>query len=124
MGVNNKDVKFHSAEISILPKTSRRSRVHHARWDSGQGESERTNASVGEAIADGGALKWEYHQPCEGMSKDDIENLSLEEYEKKEEECTELNAWCVAQEVNNRVFMEPGPAGDLMFSHVTPTKDH
>ena len=45
--------------------------------------------------------------------------MSIEEYEEEEAKCIEQNAWHVAKVLKDRVFMEPGPAGDLMFSHVT-----
>ena len=101
VGVNNRDARIRNAELSILHKSSRRTRVHRARWDSGQGESERTNACVGEAIADGGAMKWDHHKPCAGMSKEQIEAMTIDEYEEEEAKCTEKNAWCVAQEVKD-----------------------
>ena len=112
------------AVIAQLHKSQRRSRLHRARGDSGQGESEWTNACIGEALADAGALKWEYHKPCEGMSKEQIENLTIDQYEEYETKCVEQNVWCVAQEVKEKVFMEPGPAGDLMLSHLTARSEY
>ena len=44
--------------------------------------------------------------------------MTNEEISAEEETCMESNAWRVAEEVCERVHMEPGPAGDLMIGIV------
>lgn len=45
------------------------------------------------------------------MSEEEIEQLSLPEYEKPEEERMRKNAWRVAEELAERVDGEPAPNG-------------
>lgn len=47
VGVSNHHVRFRDAEIARLHSSNRRNRIHRARNDSGQNESERTNAAIG-----------------------------------------------------------------------------
>lgn len=119
VGVSNFEVGFRMAEISRIHKTERRTRVHRSRGDSSHNESERTNACIGEALVDGGAIKWEYFKPLDGITEEDIEAMGIDEIAKEEDECMERNAWKVADEVVERVHMEPGPAGDLMLGMLT-----
>ena len=74
-------------------------------------------ACVGEALVDGGPLHWKYYSlddiPKEQRPKDGVMLKKLEK------ELVEKNAWKVAQTVRERVHMEPGPAGDLMYSEVS-----
>ena len=85
--------------------------VHRARGNSGQNEAERTNASIGDALVTGETLQWEYHKRFEGMSRDEIEALSLQEYEQLEEERMKKNAWRAAVDLAERVDGESAPSG-------------
>ena len=58
VGVSNVEIKFRDAEIALLHNSDRRARVHLATKDSGQNEAERSNACIGEALADDGSLHW------------------------------------------------------------------
>ena len=123
VGVNSLETQIREAEMALIHDSLRRTRVHRARDDSGQGESERTNASIGEALCGGQALKWNYYVPLEGKTKEEKEAMTIEEIEQEEEICEEKNAWRIAQDVRDRIHMEPGPAGDVMFAHVTEKPD-
>ena len=118
VGVSNHEVRYRMAEITRLHKTHRRTRVHRATGDSAQNESERTNACIGEALVDGGPLHWNYFDVQECYGREELDAMTKEELESKEEECTQKNAWNVCRNVSERIHMEPGPAGDLMFSMV------
>ena len=47
--------------------------------DSSYNEVERTNAAVGNTLVDGGGIKWDHHSPFEGLSEEEIQQLSLDE---------------------------------------------
>ena len=49
-----------------------RIRIHQAHESSGQGVAERTNFAVGDAIIDGGSIKWEYFPRCHDKSDGEI----------------------------------------------------
>ena len=92
VGCNNIAVQYRMAEKILIHGYDKVLRVHRARGDSGQNEAERTNASIGEALVTGEALDWEYHKGFEGMTKEEIEALSLQEYELLEENRMKKNA--------------------------------
>ena len=123
VGVSNLEVRFRDIEIARIHNSDRVSRVHRAPGDSGQNEAERSNAAIGDALVDGSALKWNYYGPLDGLSQDEIENLSLIDLQKREEDCIEKNAWRVAKEVAQTIHDEPGPAGDYIKSYVTTQKE-
>lgn len=111
VGCNNSAVQYRMAETILIHGLDHVVRVHRARGDSGQNEAERTNASIGDALVTGETLQWEFHKRFEGMSEEEIEQLSLPEYEKLEEERMRKNAWRVAEELAERVDGEPAPNG-------------
>ena len=120
VGVSNFEVRFRMAEISQMHKTERRTRLHRATGDSAQNESERTNGCIGEALADGGALQWEYFSPQDTHTKEEIDAMTLDELKTEEASCMKKNAWRVCQDVHvsERIHMEQGPAGDMMLAMV------
>ena len=97
-------------------------RVHRARGESGQNEAERTNASIGDALVTGETLQWEYHKRFEGMSSDEINALSLHEYESVEGQRIKRNAWRAAADLAEQVDGEPTPNG-FIFCRVTPNEN-
>ena len=123
MGCSNVEVRYRDAEMARILNSDRVNRVHRARDDSGQNEAERSNACIGETLVDGGPLKWKYHEALDNLTKEDIEELSIDDIKKREEETTEQNAWKVAKDVVDRIQYEPGPAGDFMQSFLTPQSD-
>ena len=123
VGCSNNEVRFRDAEVAQILNFDRLNRIHRAHDDSGQNEAERSNACIGEAIVDGGALEWRYHEALDSLENRDVKNLSIDELNKLEENAMEQNAWCVAKDVTERIQGEPGPAGDLMHSFVTPQRE-
>ena len=73
----------------------------------------------GEALVDGSALKWQYYNAFDNLSKEEIENLSANDVKKLEEKAMELNALHVAKDVQTKLDDEPCPAGDFMKAYVT-----
>ncbi|XP_070561926.1 uncharacterized protein [Ptychodera flava] len=57
VGISNTEVRYRDIEIVRIHGTERMNRCHRAPHDSGQNEAERSNAAIGEALVDGGALK-------------------------------------------------------------------
>ena len=109
-------------EKILIHKLDKIVRVHRACGDSGQNEAERTNSAIGDALVTGETLNWEYHTQFENMSKEEIEALTLQDYERLEKERMEKNAWRVASELAERVDGEPAPHG-FISCQVTP-KDY
>lgn len=86
VGVSSFEVRFRDAEIALLHNSDRRVRVHRATNDSGQNEAERSNACIGDALVDGGSLKWEYYEQYHGLEEEDLKRLSAKELEDLENE--------------------------------------
>lgn len=107
VGVSNFEVRFRDAELSRIWNSDYRIRVHRAREDSGQGEAERTNSAVGDAVIDSGSIKWEYFPRFHDKSDEEIEKMTLKDYEKHEDERIERNAWRVANEIALRIDDAP-----------------
>ena len=103
LGVSNFEVRFRDAELSRIWNSDYRIRVHRAREDSSQGEAERTNAAVGDAVIDGRSIKWEYFPRFHDKSDEEIEKMTLKDYEKHEDERIERNAWRVVNEIALRI---------------------
>mgnify|MGYP001795890039 CR=1 FL=1 len=113
VGVSNLEVKFRDAEIALLHNSDRRARVHRAAEDSGQNETERSNAYIGDAMVDGGTLDWEYYKRYYGLNEEDLQKKSESELEELEDERMLNNAWRVAEDVRVRIDDEPAPKGFL-----------
>ena len=107
VGVSNLEVRFRDAEMARIWNSDYRVRVHRARKDSGQGEAERTNAAVGDAVIDGGTIKWDYFPRFDDLSDEEVQNMTLESYEQYEDNRMERNAWRVAQDVASRIDDAP-----------------
>lgn len=73
---------------------------------------------LGDALADGATIKWQYHKALEGLTEDEVEKICLEEIKGMEAECMEKNAWQVCHDVASRIDGEPAPCGD-MIAYVT-----
>ena len=58
--VNNIDIKFRDEELTIIQNSEYRIRCHRSRGDSEQGEAERTNSAIGDALVDGATIDWEF----------------------------------------------------------------
>ncbi|XP_070539440.1 uncharacterized protein [Ptychodera flava] len=123
VGIRNHDVRFRSAERIRIHNIDRMTRLHLARGDSSYNEVERTNAAIGNALVDGGGIKWDYHSPFEDLSPEEIQQLPLDDYTVRIENAMESNAFRVATDLACRVDDAPGPGGDFMKSYVTPKQD-
>ena len=66
-------------------------RCHRSRGESGQGEGDRTNSLISDALVDGTTLEREKYRR--------FEDLSLQSYEAYEKKRTEKNAWYVCIQV-------------------------
>jgi hypothetical protein len=122
--VSNIEVRFRCRDVETarMHSSDRVNRIHLALGDSGQNEAERSNAAIGDALVDGGSLKWQYYGPFDDLAEDEIVKLSISisisisEVKKREEECMEKNAWRVSEEIKQIIDDEPGPAGDVTTS--------
>lgn len=106
VGVSNLEVRFRDAEMARIWNSDYRIRVHRAREDSGQ-EDERTNAAVGDAVIDGGTIKWDYFQRFDDLSDEEVQNMTLSSYEQYEDNRMERNAWRVSQDIASRIDDAP-----------------
>ena len=86
MGSNNHEVKFKMAEIARITNADIGNILHGSRGDSGQNEAEQTNSGASNAVRDGGTIECEKHQRFEGLTNEDIVNLTLDQYNKIEEQ--------------------------------------
>ncbi|CAB4010190.1 Transient receptor potential cation channel subfamily A member 1 [Paramuricea clavata] len=82
-------------------------RLHRSRGDSGQGEAERTNSAIGDAVVDGATINWEVYKKFEEMNEEEINQLSVKEFEELEEQRMEKNAWYVAKTLVERIDGAP-----------------
>ena len=89
VGVSNLEVRFRDIEIARIHSSDRVNRIHRAPGDSGQNEAERSNAAIGDALVDGSALKWNYYGPLDGLTEDEVKNLSVTELQQRENDCME-----------------------------------
>ncbi|KAI8516662.1 hypothetical protein Bbelb_052430 [Branchiostoma belcheri] len=96
-------VRIHSTDLLC--------RIHRAREDSGQNEAERLNASMGDAICDGGTIRWEHFSPIHGLAEEDLSKMTTSSLQAHREQMTEKNAWTVAEEIKLRIDDSPAPSG-------------
>lgn len=107
VGVSNYEVRFRDAELARIHNSDYRVRCHRSRGDSGQGEAERTNSAISDALVDGATLEWEKYRRFEDLSEDEIKAMSLHSYEQYEKERVEKNAWHVCKQVAERIDDAP-----------------
>ena len=107
VGVTNYEVKFRDAEICRMFDSDYRIRVHRSRGDSGQGEAERTNSAIGDAAVDGSTIEWEKYKTFDGMTEEEVKQLSIKQYEELEEKRMQANAWAISKELVQRIDDAP-----------------
>ena len=73
----------------------------------------------GDAIADGCELKTEYFSKHHGLSEEEKKEMTAKALEEHEAKMMEKNAWCIAEDIKERVNGEPGPEGGYMLSFVS-----
>ena len=103
VGVSNYEVRFRDAELARIHNSDYRVRCHRSRGDSGQGEAERTNSAISDALVDGATLEWEKYRRFEDLSEEEIKQMSLQWYEEYEKKRMEKNAWYVCSQVAERI---------------------
>jgi hypothetical protein len=103
VGVSNVEVRFRDTELARLWNSDYRVRVHRSRGDSGQGEAERTNSAIADSVVDGATIEWETLKQYQGMTEDEIKEMSLEDFEAHENQRMTKNAWIVAEELVKRI---------------------
>ena len=57
VGVSNYEARFRDAEMARIHNSNYRVRCHRSRGDSGQGEAERTNSVILDALVNGATLE-------------------------------------------------------------------
>ena len=119
VSVTNFDVQIRAMEMCRMWNLDYYIRLHRSRGDSGQNEAERTNSAIGDALVDGGTLTWEYYPIFDGLTDEEIENLSVEAHHRNEEVRLEKNAWRVAEEIAERIDGAP-VLGEFIHSQLTP----
>lgn len=72
-------------EIARISDADIKITFHGSRGDSGQNEAEQTNSGVSNGICDGGTIECEMHKRFEGMTDEEINNLTLKQYNDIEE---------------------------------------
>ena len=107
VSVSNFAVNFCDAELVRLFSLDLHERCHRSKDDSGLNEAERTNSAIGDAVVDGSTIEWEQEKRFQGMTSEEIDSFSLQEYEEYEYARMERNAWSVADEVQKRVDDAP-----------------
>lgn len=86
VGVSSAECRMRMLEKARIHGSDKVLRIHRAREDSGQNEAERLNACIGDALCDGGSLKWQMFGPLHGLSEEEVRFLSssdLEAHSKK-----------------------------------------
>ena len=122
VGVSNYEVRFRDAELARVHNSDYRVRCHRSRGDSGQGEAERTNSAISDALVDGATLEWEKYRRFEDLSEEEIKQLSLQSYEECEKKRMEKNAWYVCSQVAERIDDAP-VLKDYIKSKVSESPD-
>lgn len=67
---------------------------------------------LGEALADGTTIKRRYFSATDGMTVEQIQEMTNEEMIAVEDECMRKNAWKVCEDVCSRIDGKPAPSGD------------
>ena len=79
VGVSSAESRIRILEKARVHGNEKVLRIHRAREDSGQNEAERLNACIGDALCDGGSLKWEIYETLHGLSEEEVKSLSTSE---------------------------------------------
>ena len=122
VSVSNHDVRLRIAQRIRILNMDYYIRHHLAPSDSSQNEVERAQSYIADALCDGGSLQWEYRKMFEGLSMENIEELSSNDVEELELKRMKFNAFKVCEEVSQRLDRATGPGGYLK-SFVTDSLD-
>ena len=122
VSVSNYDVKLRIAQRIRILNMDYYIRHHLAPGDSSQNEVERAQSFIADGLCDGGSLQWEYKKMFDGLSDEELGELSPNDIEELELKIMKFNAIKVCEEVSHRLDGAPGPGGYLK-SFVTDSID-
>ena len=111
VGVTNLDVKLSIAQIIAITDIDYYIRHHLFNGDSSHNEVERCQSYMGDAICDSGPIMWEYKECYNGLSHEQLDQMTLEELEESEHQRMEYNAFKVCDEITLRTDGAPAPGG-------------
>ena len=80
-----------------------RIRLHLSRNDSHSNEAERTNSAIADSLVNGQTIEWEFRKLFHGISANKIEAMTLQEFERYQDERMKLNAYMVRDEFVKRI---------------------
>ena len=72
IGVSSAESRIRILEKGRMRGNEKVLRIHRAKEDSGQNEAERLNACIGDALCDGGSLKWQIYETLHGLPEEEI----------------------------------------------------
>ena len=99
IAVSNFDVQFQDAELARMWGNVYRIRLHLSRNDSHSNEAERTNSAIADSVVDGQTTEWEFRKLFDAICDDKIEAMTVQEFERHQDERMKLNAYMVRDEV-------------------------
>ena len=67
----------------------------------------RINSAKADSVVDGQTIEWEFHKLFDGISDDKIEAMTLQKFERHQDERMKLNAYMVRDEVVKRIDGAP-----------------
>ncbi len=111
VGVTNLDVKLSIAQIIAITDVDYYIRHHLANGNSSYNEVERCQSYVGDAICDGGPIMWEYKKCYDGLSDEQLDQMTLEQLEESAHQVMEHNVFKVCDEITLRTDGAPAPGG-------------
>lgn len=123
VGISNFEVRFRDAEMARMWNSDYRIRVHRSQNDSHMNEAERTNSAIGDALVDGGTIEWERHRLFDGLTDDQISQLTLNEFEEHQRQIIRKNALEVTDDVVNRLDGAPA-LGEFISAYRTPIDEN
>ena len=124
VGVSSAESRIRILEKARMHGNEKVLRIQRAREDSGQNEAERLNACIGDALCDGGSLKWQIYETLHGLSEEEVKSLSTSELDAHSSKVMEKNAWAVAEEVRIRIDDSPAQRGYISAFSVDRPENH
>ena len=122
VGTSNFEVRFRDAELYQIYNSDYKIRLHRSRGDSSQGEAERTNSAIGDSIVDGSIIEWEKFKTFEGLSKEAVNSLKVQDFERLDKERMQKNAWFVANLLLERIDGAP-VLGERIKAYLSEVKE-
>ena len=124
VGMSSAESRIRILEKARMHGNEKVLRIHRAREVSGQNEAERLNACIGDALCDGGSLKWQIYETLHGLSEEEVKSFSTSELDAHSSKVMEKNAWDVAEEVCLRIDDSPAPRGYISAILVDRPENH